>query len=104
MRMIGTKQMNRIKERSELKIMMNKNLFFTACLFASGLLVGCSSESTGSENGGSKKETEHLAVFSTEDAVVSAKPTITRTTGVYNGHAIDFSWTPSDKLWRFMTV
>ena len=79
--------------------MMNKNLFFTACLFASGLLVGCSSESTGSENGGSKKETEHLAVFSTEDAVVSAKPTITRTTGVYNGHAIDFSWTPSDKLW-----
>ena len=99
MRMIGTKKMNRIKERSELKIMMNKNLFFTACLFASGLLVGCSSESTGSENGGSKKETEHLAVFSTEDAVVSAKPTITRTTGVYNGHAIDFSWTPSDKLW-----
>ena len=55
MRMIGTKKMNRIKERSELKIMMNKNLFFTACLFASGLLVGCSSESTGSENGGSKK-------------------------------------------------
>ena len=53
MRMIGIKQMKRIKERSELKIMMNKNLFFTACLFASGLLVGCSSESTGSENGGS---------------------------------------------------
>lgn len=79
--------------------MMNKNLIFTGCLFVMGLFVGCSSESAGSENGSSEKETGHLAVFSTEDAVVSAKPTITRTTGVYNGHAIDFSWTPSDKLW-----
>ena len=80
-------------------MIMKKNLFFIGCLFAVGLFASCSSEMAGNEDNGSEKETTHLTVFSTEGEVASAKPAMTRTTGIYNGNAIDFSWTPNDKLW-----
>lgn len=80
-------------------MIMKKNLFFIGCLFTVGLFASCSSEIAGNEDNGSEKEIKNLAVFSTEDAVASAKPVMTRTTGIYNGSSIDFSWTPNDKLW-----
>ncbi|WP_156409627.1 hypothetical protein [Hoylesella enoeca] len=80
-------------------MMTSKSLFLTASLFAVGLFASCSSENTGGDDHGKEKEIGHLTVFSTEDEAVSAKPGMTRTTGIYNGTKINFFWTQNDKLW-----
>ena len=79
---------------------MNKNiLFLGGSLFVASLFTSCSSESTDNNNYGNEEEIKHIAVFSAEDVVTSEKSATTRTTGIYNGNAIDFYWTQNDKLW-----
>ena len=78
---------------------MRKNLYLAGFILAAGLFAACSSESADNGGNGGGETKQYQAVFISKAPAAEVKQATTRTTGVYNGHAIDFSWTPNDKLW-----